>query len=771
MPQNPTKNVPDDERLPTASTDVGRVAPDFQDRKHFNSLLIRPTYRVTLKLGDIESLFPTAPGTRAGRMARLQALGLFYYPLNHAQAVTAFDGVPAQAGPATPGAPPPAPAVPGVWQHFKTRVLNNATDAAADAEIQKMLKERILDGGKLPVKASDPAAPANDNFAKIRIPGGYSLLKSWQGNALDLNDDPSAAYAGWTLGKDVYSVETRFRIDNPLLGKIPLVALAEKWNDAERKWEPAPDAWVHFQLVKPYALPAFAPGTDVNAQFNRPPLRASTVGPPANAAGVGPAKFAAPEETPTGARAQNADDPQFGNCPKDRGGLQGQGSLANSSDVSGVIFETTSRPGFNAAHTAAGAPAMPHDPYPVARKAGTAPHHHAVKAKTNAKGEAGAIFTPSRCGGDRYRLRAYVGPPTVTGPAADPSGMDGASVETGTLVNWRNLRVSRYVRMTPANPHANLLTDYTTNISGSVNDNPKYLNRVLTTLTGANPGLPTVSMSLRVNPAASFDSMPVNFARAFVEVEIDRAAQGQMPETLTAADWQGARDQAWRDAVQGLATLGLNLDLPRLFHLEAGSPITVGNAVVALPMRSPAAYNQGKAAADPQRYNAAAAAGNNQRNVGRLVKQYMETGFLRFLSHNGYTSGLTLVQAPHLATWVLPRWVSSSSGTSFEYRGGTLFFGNLFYPTTITAPTAGQLGYDGTSNGCHEWGHVLYRLHGPGSDPGGNAGGGNSIARHDSLTTGGGNESICVMSYKTCEGQFCAKCLLAYRGWNVTTIP
>ena len=72
-----------------------------------------------------------------------------------------------------------------------------------------------------------------------------------------------------------------------------------------------------------------------------------------------------------------------------------------------------------------------------------------------------------------------------------------------------------------------------------------------------------------------------------------------------------------------------------------------------------------------------------------------------------------------------------------------------------------------TSNSAHELGHVQYRLHGPGADIGRSPGGGASAANHDAIPN---NESICVMSYKTCEGQFCAKCLFAFRGWDQSSI-
>src|SRR5205823_2524848 len=103
---------------------------------------------------------------------------------------------------------------------------------------------------------------------------------------------------------------------------------------------------------------------------------------------------------------------------------------------------------------------LPHSPYnvPVNAAAG-GKHLHAVKAKTNDAGEAGVIFTPSRCGGDRYRIRAYLGPDTFKGPGSDGTGMSAVSVETGTLVLWRNMRISRYVQQPVNNPSAALLAD------------------------------------------------------------------------------------------------------------------------------------------------------------------------------------------------------------------------------------------------------------------------------------------------------------------------
>lgn len=792
MPANPGANL-GWRKLKTKRKDIGHVAPSFE-KEHVirNTLLIRPERRISLRLGDIDELFPNPPDTSLGRMERLQVLGLFYYPLGHSKARTSFDGIAAMHGPAPPHAPPPAPAVMGAWEYFKKKVLNNVEkDEDADQEINRMLGRRIVDGGELPPPVEEGEDPVEKNFKKIRIPGGYSLLKSWQATALDLNDDTRAKYAGWTLGKDMYEVETQFREDNPVIGKIPLIAKVEKLDTSTNEWKPEKSAWVYFQLVDPYDLPAFDPARPVTGQLNRPPLRQTTVGPPAGAPPAmgppapaqifGPDRLTISEEHPSGARAPDGSDPQRGNCPEDRGGEQGKNNLNDGTDVENVIFLTKSVCGFNKPYQKKGGrrtrPAVRTRFFPTAKRVKKAAHGlHAVKAKTNQDGEAGVIFTPSRCGGDRYRIRAYVGSDTMKGPGSDGTGAQAVRVEMGTFVVWRNMRISRYVRQ-PVNAPAAVLLAEVNNATYNITTNNRYLQRTngRWNSNAAYAGLPTADFSDTVNAGAVYDSIPLQWARAFLEVEIDRAAQGNLPENLSAADWQAAREQAWRDAQSGMATIGVNLNLERLLHLEAGSTVTVNNAVIHLPMRTPEAYNAGLAVGDPQRINLAAVNGNNQGNIGRLFSEYMIPGFFRSLSNNGYTPGLTIVQGGYGCTWTLIGLISDSSGTSLEYRGGLVWGGRDWYPTAINVPAPpgppanppwGH--YDFTSNSAHELGHVVYRLHAPGNDPNRGAGGGNDPDAHDDITN---NESICVMSYKTCEGQFCAKCLFAFRGWDMSKIP
>jgi len=800
MPPDPTASVTpatSPGRLPTPETEIGHIVPSFDSPERFNALVIRADLRISIRLGDIDAIFPHAPDSERGRMERLQVLGLFYFPLDHARAQTAFRGIPASAG------ADPAPAFMGAWEYFKTRIMNAASDAQADAEIKRLLTQWIVDTGQLPPPANDPNAPEAANFKKIRIPGGYTFFDSWQfPKGLNNNHDNRPAYRDSSLGTNLYTVESRFRTDNPILGKIPLVALVEKRDPTTAEWKPLKDAWVYFQLIPPYPLPAFDPARSVAEQLNCPPIRDTTVGPPFPGAPVRPVALAGPmktinrEQNPAAARAPAADDPQAGNCRFDRGGLQGRGAANAGTDVAGVIFSTTSLAGFNSAPPAARAdlPRPPLPPFPLAVNAAAGGVHlHAVKAQTNARGEAGVIFTPSRCGGDRYRFRAYVGPTTVTGGGRDGTGAQAVAVDTGTLVLWRHMRVSRVVRQPIGQPAAVLMQELTDPAYNHLNTDPVnpattpigYLRRayMIHPNNTARPPLPAVDFSFNFNPATqaspptAFDSFPVAWAKAFVEVELDRTAQASPPEALSAADWQAAREQARRDARLGQLSVGTRFDLDRLMHMEAGSTVTVESAVVHLPLRTPQAYNASLPAGTAA--NRRFGNGNNTAgNLASLVQSWMLPGFLRRITNNGFMPGLTVLTGGYGVSYALVRRdiVGDNSGWSLEYRGGLVWAGAPFYSNTVSTPPLPVAsrppwsGYSFTSNACHEVGHIMFRLHGPGNDPGMGAGGGGNAAVHDDIA-GTQNESICVMSYMTCEGDFCARCLLAFRGWDISTVP
>lgn len=759
------------EKPATPPEAIGHVAPSFEAPKHFNTLVIRPEYRISLRLGDFEELFNEGPTKNLGRAARLQVLGLFYFPLNHKKRKAAF-----KVG----------------WEHYKTEILKQPKNADADQDIQTRLQEWIVQGGQLPPPAEDPTKPKPENFAKIRFPGAYTFLNG--GGGVDLNNDPKYPFI---MGSGIDEMEALYRRDNPVLHKIPLVALVEKKDPESGEWKPAPHAMVYFQLVPPYELPPFQDGTAANDQFNRPPLRNSSIGgsfpgDPAQQAnaGAGSQKYAEAKDPgiPTGAAGIAAkphinDNPQAYNCPKDHGGKNGIGKLDDGTDVDDVIFATKSTKGFNTKGAR-----TKHPPYPVAEKVTPSgdKHKHAVKAKANDEGEAGVIFTPSSCGGDLYRIRAYVGPDTLKGPGSDGTGAAAVCVNTGTFVIWRHLRISQYVRHDAGGP-ANELLDPVYG-AHSVAEQNTYLTGCYVVDTAAPPvnqGLAPMDCASTAKPVAAnvgqlngqFDRVVSQFAKAFCEVE----GPPETPHTLTDDEWTKARAQALADMEKGMKKLNLKLDLRKLFHFDTAA-ITRSNAVTHLPMREPTEYSNLFSVTSKKRMAPAGFARNTPAWIEQLFWDYGVKGFLRAITRNGYLPGLTVIQGAFGCAWQIlvdgagNTLISGYSGMAMEYRGAFVWCGSVAYPRIILVPPNKEAGwtdawqsYDYTSNCCHEMGHCLSRVHAPGNNPGGTPGGvpagfsGPNL--HDPLA-----DSICVMAYKACEGQFCAKCLFAFRGWSLKNL-
>ena len=275
-----------------------------------------------------------------------------------------------------------------------------------------------------------------------------------------------------------------------------------------------------------------------------------------------------------------------------------------------------------------------------------------------------------------------------------------------------------------------------------------------------------------------FDRFIPQYARAFCEVTLDPGAE----EQLSQADWQDARRQALAEAQSAMAGLGLNLNLRRLVHMENGSPIAVGNAVCHLPMRTPRAYSALFPAGAPQRFDTHGGdAANEARRVSGWwqdttgvwhpgLSDFLLAGFIRGITHNGFLPGVSVVQGAYGLTWQLLGLIPNFSGLAQHFRGGYVWAGKSAYPEKVTVPPVGWpagpwQSYDYTSNSAHEMGHCLFRPHAPGRNPGRNQGGVGNAAQytwHDGLA-----DCICVMSYKACEGQFCGKCLLTYRGWKI----
>ncbi|HET6370286.1 MAG TPA: hypothetical protein VFG95_03770, partial [Nitrospiria bacterium] len=150
-----------------------------------------------------------------------------------------------------------------------------------------------------------------------------------------------------------------------------------------------------------------------------------------------------------------------------------------------------------------------------------------------------------------------------------------------------------------------------------------------------------------------------------------------------------------------------------------------------------------------------------------LTMSYMLNGFLRSLSNNGFEPGITVIQGTFGDTWQLLGRLAGNSGVALNYRGCFVWLGAAAYPKAVEPPVTAGMVYDYTSNTCHEIGHCCFRTHAAGFRPGGGPPGAANAKRHDVQTN---NESICVMSYQDCEGQFCAICLFSFRGWDEKTL-
>ncbi len=826
LPEQP-KNItpiPPNKKIETTREDIGHVAPDYRKAKEsgafFNTLVIRPTYRISLKMGDIEPLFPWEINTKAGRLARLQVLGFFYWPLNHrvAAGLTAKPAQPARLA-------DNEAAYNFIWSYFKEKYCGNGADAAAENELKKRLKEWVVQkftdsghgtGGELPEAAptdvqgepSQAASLADGHFAKIRLPGGWCFLDALSGH--DHNRDTSVSNMGMYDSK--YDFEQACFNQNPYFGKIPLVAKVEMLIPSTDEWVPVPDADVNFQLLDPYDIPDFVNDENrLNDQPNRPELRESAYSvtapnPPTRADRGGPAYFTHLWEN----LSIDADNPQINNSHESCGGKRKSGNQTDGSDVNNIIFTLGEVPGFSKDHDpppagidAEGNGARAADPAPPPfKRVEQSDQPHAVKSKTNDDGEAGVIFMPSRCAGDRYRIRAFLALPSGT-PGSDGKGAEAVRFDTGTFVVWRNIRISRFVRqqLSEANLNDVMVNQHygrADNHAIGANDKKNWMRHFFAVDGAGNwKGLADYEMQTISTGAvgADFDGFRAAMARAFCEFEEE---PGFALENLTQAEWNAALSCGIDDAKQvGLSAGPHGLPAPvranftaarldRLFFREAGNTDNVNvNSGFCIPALTAAAFDA--------RTGANLLTGPNQANnkswVAAIITRYVLSGFMRHMSKNGYLPGLTIVQSVMSSNLGKePGFGLGFSGIAGHYRGAFIFYGKEAYPVHIG--DAAGLSYGFSANTTHEMGHLLFSVHAPGNDNHNSCAGGvrtnwhdchgllvdnanqitNAVfpAGHDSAGEPRGNPAYgaCLMSYRRCEGQFCSRCLFQLRGWN-----
>ena len=715
-------------------TDIGFVAPhpDVDGGPGgFNTLVIRPRYRISLRLGNIDDLIPQKvdDASNLGRKNRLQLLGLFNRPLNHAESNDCFNVV---------------------WPYYKTSLNKPVlTDGQADVKLVDSITkpEGLMSRGRLPKPGE---------FAKILLPGSYAFTSFSNNPATEPQHDPILRF-----GANRFVAESVYYRQNPVLGKLPLVARVEKFVPG-RGWVAAPGVSVYFQLQMPDALPAFDATKACAQQFNAPPQRESLQGAtagatPATATGAGP-KLYIDTHVNNYRLDTNADpkkrDPQADNIHVDKGGKRGRPNSAVAGPVAGSIFEIVSRAGFHTAHPGR---TMDHDPYNVA--VSVAPdgekHKHSVRAVTNNQGESGVIMMPSRCGGDRYKVRVYVGPPSLDSDGTEP---DAPMAETGTMVVWRTLRLSRYVRK--ASPQegsfpATVLAawagapyNFTTNriFRGIGVKDSAGTFRDIGTMDTSPLGLDT-SIAAPIAPGR-WESPARSFAKGWCEFIIDDNIT--VPEAMTEADQQAALNQALTRAKALQGTLGVPWSLDDLFFHDSNTPFTFN-------IRERAEYNARPGITPAQRMNAIGAAPDPRNQLNTILGDVMIDEYMSYFTKGGFLPGLTVVQMPMGCIWDLHAPLTPggngsymTSGIATRMRGCFVWYGDAIYSNVPNG-----FPYSLTSNCQHEIGHNLYMTHQPLPPPN------NGMAVQHDMT------DRCVMSYAFCEGQFCGKSLLQIRGLNI----
>ena len=402
----------------------------------------------------------------------------------------------------------------------------------------------------------------------------------------------------------------------------------------------------------------------------------------------------------------------------------------------------------------------------------TGKNPHSMECKTNDKGIAGVIFKPSHCGGDRYKLRAYIDPEWLKSKA--PGVVHRSNIETGTMVVWRNIRIFRYLQlqttpMAPSPALVELLRE-----GNCKTTSPKFgemfLDTPLTSLSiipGAGPapgslpegnypplsiaylvkdGKVNLEQMLKYRPVAIMGTdFEVQFRRGYCELIADCTGI----ETLTQQEYDEAFEIG-KIAWQRCGRLAKSIKWDALFLKDFTSPFF-------LNIRGHKQYNEltkNERAAYP------ALTASDASNLTWCLQNFLE-GMCEHFAKGGVYPGLTIIQIPRGDTWdqfaaegLCASPITSGYGTAS--RSAYLAWTDGKYKHSFI--------YSATSNALHEIGHVLGLCHQY-------AGGGfideaHQTAIKEKFKTPATDDCVCVMSYTGCYGDLCGKCLLSLRGWR-----
>jgi len=465
-------------------------------------------------------------------------------------------------------------------------------------------------------------------------------------------------------------------------------------------------------------------------------------------------------------------NPQRFNAPATRGGKCGSGV--------GAVLEipTSRRAGF---HDKRPDQATDYGALELATIPGdTGTHPHAVQCITNDEGNAGVIFTPSRCGGDRYKFKVYLDPSSL----ADEDDEAPSPVETGTMIVWRNIRLYRYIqKQTPSeggysDPLKKTLSYGNSRPPASGTWKNMYLGSPVTDmalLPGADPEpkmqkIDPVWLENRITERGeSKDTAkksrlryrPIEIEAATLETELRRAyceliADCSGIEDLDLDELKEATKHGVKAAeLAGKLTTKVNWD--ELLYCDATSPFMIN-------LRSFDEYNERievlkKTDPSADQYKPLIFATHMPMFSGHTM-QYLFEAILEQIAKGGVLPGITVIQVPRGSTWdhhALSVCTTITSGYGTASRGLYLSYTKDVYREELYA-------YAATSNTIHELGHVLGLAHQSvaGTDI--------NDAHQKGLTepyhTPEDGDVVCVMSYSGCYGDLCGECNLSLRGWN-----
>jgi hypothetical protein len=261
---------------------------------------------------------------------------------------------------------------------------------------------------------------------------------------------------------------------------------------------------------------------------------------------------------------------------------------------------------------------------------------------------------------------------------------------------------------------------------------------------------------------------------------VDLDAQAMLGTPMTAAFYQAAIRWARGQAHANQAAYGLS----QVYNLNAMIE-DVFDTPQLFSLRHPLQYKQTRGAGVPAPVAGAPANFLNYwQDASRVI--YATGGllelFLRFVTGNASdtnpptanitrysTPGLTLVQALSASQLMFPpnealqvqlppaNNLTGASGFAKPERSCAIFYGSTQY---VNWP---YLGDGFTKNSMHEMGHTLYLRHHR-TQAGGLHASASFREDHD-------NTDRCLMGYLFCEGEYCGKCHLKIRGWDISQMP